>query len=136
MAQKYRAEVDIKMRPTKEVRREVLADFVAAFIDAAQNAAAGASRDSRRLTGNNARNIGWAISYPGEADFRNLITVEAGDQEANAVKKKDTEDVEAIVAGASGYSGYLEEGEPYIMPNVESQRAPLAAALHGIIGFV
>lgn len=128
-----RCAIELKLRPVEEVRADLLAPFIAAIVNAVQNIQGAASVASRKVTGNNARSIGWAVSYPGAANFTSLLTIGNGADEVTAIQKSNEKEVVAIVAGTSGYSGYLEDKYPYIFPAFEAEKGPLALALEGIL---
>lgn len=128
-----RVAIELKLKPIADISPELLAPFVAALVNTAQNIQTKASIASRKVTGNNARSIGWAVSYPGAGSFSSLLTVGNGPEEVTAVQKRNEKEVMVVVAGTSGYSGYLEVKYPYLMPAFEEEKPLLMKALEGIL---
>ena len=138
MAIKPKIDVKIKLRPTSQIMGEVGRDLRPPFIRAAQNAVAFAVINSPFDTGLNRSSLGWSLSELGQASFGTLTTGGAGGGVPGVTSDRDK--ISVLIAGTSGYSGWLEIGtrrmsaRPYIKPGAERAVPGLKADLKGSVG--
>ncbi|MEE9159924.1 MAG: hypothetical protein V3U60_16255 [Gammaproteobacteria bacterium] len=128
-----RVNTSVRFRVRPEARDEIGAEVEAGLIRGAQLVVADAMRESPYDTGHNARSLGWAASGLHKANF-GILSTSRGDETSKGTKVANPQTVDVIVAGSSGYSGYLElKTKAYIMPALEKNRGAIMAELKGIL---
>lgn len=116
----------LNLRNINDIAKDIWEGLLRPLIELGQEIVAKAVRLSPHISGHNARSLGWAISKAGRATF-GPISTNLG-QSATGLRTKNISGLTLMVAGTSGYQGYLELGtrfqhaQPHILPAVEAAK--------------
>ena len=141
MSVKARITTRITLRRNDEAVKELSIPVLEALVKGAQRIVSYAvkSHPYTDRTGHNTRSIGYAISPYGTRSFGSLTTGGGSSESVPDSISSDSRQPSVLIAGTSGYSGWLEIGTtrmkafPYILPAYKANVAGIMRSLKDII---